>query len=414
MNATLRRLTAYILITCFTISLITTPAFSAEDSEFYQSSNAVYLGVENYGALYKDYRDSFLHRFWINGEEKTYKVTSNNGQYIVQNILQEGSVYNLTIQNNTVISAQPATSVAEGVITNVHNNTLEIDQSTIPFQSDRIYKISSQAGGAFITKEQPQEIQAGVTAKVYEFNGITTVYLTFVSQDYSAPVSGTPGLRTLKNLLATALEPVGTTLYIYGGAWNWQDTGSSNQATSIGLSPSWIDFFQQQNASYSYINSSVPSRSYYPHGAWNQYYYAGMDCSGYVGWVIYNLMNTQNNQNGYVQEATTMAQQFANNGWGTKTQNIWETPFKPGDIFSMNGHVWICLGKCSDGSLVIIHSTPSNSIYGQSGGGVQINGVGYSENCEAVQLAKTYMDRYYPEWYSRYHDVYKNYSKFYI
>ena len=33
--------------------------------------------------------------------------------------------------------------------------------------------------------------------------------------------------------------------------------------------------------------------------------------------------------------------------------------FKVGDIVSCTGHIWICLGVCSDGSLVIIHSTPS-------------------------------------------------------
>ena len=70
--------------------------------------------------------------------------------------------------------------------------------------------------------------------------------------------------------------------------------------------------------------------------------------------------------------------------------------FQTGDIFSMNGHVWICLGKCEDGSLVILHSTPSDSINGQGGGGVQINGVGDSENCQAVKLAEKYMSQYYP------------------
>ena len=34
-----------------------------------------------------------------------------------------------------------------------------------------------------------------------------------------------------------------------------------------------------------------PTSSYYPYGEWNQYCYAGADCSGYVGWVIYNTLN---------------------------------------------------------------------------------------------------------------------------
>jgi len=113
--------------------------------------------------------------------------------------------------------------------------------------------------------------------------------------------------------------------------------------------------------------------------------------------------------------ATKQAKNFAQTqGWGTWEQ---KAPFKPedfktGDIFSMNGHVWICLGKCEDGSLVILHSTPSDSINGQGGGGVQINGVGDSENCQAVKLAEEYMSKYYPQWWKRYHKVYKNFDDY--
>lgn len=73
-----------------------------------------------------------------------------------------------------------------------------------------------------------------------------------MAEPYRAPVSGTPGLKTLKNLLATALEPVGTTLYVYGGSWDWQDSCSANQAMTIGLPQSWIDFFQQQDVDYDF------------------------------------------------------------------------------------------------------------------------------------------------------------------
>mgnify|MGYP000211185122 CR=1 FL=1 len=113
--------------------------------------------------------------------------------------------------------------------------------------------------------------------------------------------------------------------------------------------------------------------------------------------------------------ATQQAKNFAETQkWGTWSQ---EKPFKPehfktGDVFSMNGHVWICLGKCEDGSLVILHSTPSDSINGQGGGGVQINGVGDSENCQAVKLAEKYMSQYYPQWWERYHKVYKSFDSY--
>lgn len=217
----------------------------------------------------------------------------------------------------------------------------------------------------------------------------------------SLPVQGIPGQRTIKNLLSTAMMPVGTTLYVYGGAWNFEDTGAAPEATEIGLSPSWNDFFQTQSANYSYLN-------YYPYNGTNQYHAAGMDCSGYLGWTIYNLMHTKDGERGYVQEATTQAQMLADMGWGTKTQNNDLNDFLPGDIFSKDKHVWICLGACSDGSLVILHSTPSASITGQAGGGVQLNGLGTNANCEAVQLSQTYMSRYYPQWYARYQTLYKN------
>ena len=75
---------------------------------------------------------------------------------------------------------------------------------------------------------------------------------------------------------------------------------------------------------------------------------------------------------------------------------------KPGDIMSMNGHVWISLGTCADGSVVILHSTPSKSHTGQPGGGVQISAVGADESCEAYRIAERYMTEHYPQWSARY------------
>ena len=34
------------------------------------------------------------------------------------------------------------------------------------------------------------------------------------------------------------------------------------------------------------------------------------------------------------------------------------TNYYPGDIVSMNGHVWMCLGKCSDGGILLVHTSP--------------------------------------------------------
>ena len=193
---------------------------------------------------------------------------------------------------------------------------------------------------------------------------------------------------------------------------------SSNQALTIGLPQSWIDFFQQQDANYTYKNSADPAHSYYPHNSWNQYYYAGVDCSAYIGWTVYNVMHTESTTNdlsdGYVMSAVKMAKTFADKGWGTWTRDI--KSFKPGDIFSMSGHVWTVLGVCDDGSIVFLHSTPSDSKAGQGGGGVQLSALNPNsdddKNCEAYKLVTKYMTKYYPEWSERYDAVLRSYDSY--
>ena len=98
--------------------------------------------------------------------------------------------------------------------------------------------------------------------------------------------------------------------------------------------------------------------------------------------------------------STGTAKKLSARGFGKWTQDI--TEMKPGEMMSMNCHIWISLGTCSDGSTLILHSTPSKSRTNQPGGGVQISAIGKSTDCEAYKLADEYMSKYYPEWYSRY------------
>ncbi len=306
---------------------------------------ATYLGVENYGAeeTNKDNKPNFRYRFKIGDEEAVLSVnngiadSSGNFNYPIQNILKENYSYNLKIDGDKVLSAE------------------ETEQNV------------------------PQ---------------------------FSPVVSGTPGEKTLLNFLKTAMEPVGTTLYIYGGGWDWQDVGSSIQARTIGVSPDWVRFFNEQDESFTYKEkdgnkeNADPKTSYYPYGEYNEYYYAGLDCSGYVGWVLYNTFETEDMKNGYVMGSTGTAKKLAARGFGEWTQEI--TEMKPGEMMSMNGHIWISLGTCADGSTLILHSTPSRSRTNQPGGGVQISAIGKSDTCEAYKLADEYMSKYYPEWYRRY------------
>ena len=419
-----------LLLSASMLSSLAVPAFAAESGNAPRAAigdDAVYLGVKDYGRVTKDEKESFEHRFFVDGHEETFTIPADGGKFELQNKLQEGYIYDITISGYTATGAEMEEGDVAGVLTKVWTDDdgdwrIKVDNESFTINKDaELYDITSKAGGATVQDIKFNELKQDETVRIVvdSDDHVTKLFRMFIAEDYTAPVSGVPGKLTLKNFLATAMEPVGTALYVYGGTWDWQDVNSSNQAMTIGLSQSWIDFFQSQDANYTYKNSANPSESYYPHEQWNQYYYAGIDCSAFVGWSVYNVMNTENStvadSNGYVMSATKQAKNFAQTqGWGTWEQ---KAPFKPedfktGDIFSMNGHVWICLGKCDDGSLVILHSTPSDSINGQGGGGVQINGVGDSENCQAVKLAEKYMSQYYPQWWERYHKVYKSFDSY--
>ena len=193
-----------------------------------------------------------------------------------------------------------------------------------------------------------------------------------------------PGEITMENLLVTAFYPVGQTMYIWGGGWNEQDTGAGVDATTLGVSPLWAEFAKEQTTDYDYHDYKYEIHK-------------GLDCSGYVGWVIYNLFETENGREGYVMKSGEMAENFADRGWGSYTPAKEVTDWKPGDIMSMNGHVWISLGSCPDGSVLILHSSVT---------GVFVAGTSLKDekDSQAVRLAEDFMRTYYPEWYERFPD----------
>lgn len=410
-----KRLCSLLLVLTMLSTLLVAPAsaLEADGSTGAGNETYVYLGVKGYGTVEADSKPDFVHRFYTNGEEVQYTIASSDNKYAVQNKLQEGYVYDLSTQGSVVTDANLAAAKAEGKIESATASSVTVGGKT--YDIANVYEITNNtAGKATVTAKTAADLTAGATVKVYG----DTAFLTFVAEDYTAPVSGTPGERTLKNYLQTAMNPVGTALYVYGGSWDWQDVNSSNQALTIGLPQSWIDFFQQQDANYTYKNSADPAHSYYPHNSWNQYYYAGVDCSAYIGWTVYNVMHTESTTNdlsdGYVMSAVKMAKTFAEKGWGTWTRDI--KSFKPGDIFSMSGHVWTVLGVCDDGSIVFLHSTPSDSKAGQGGGGVQLSALNPNsdddKNCEAYKLVTKYMTKYYPEWSDRYDAVLRSYISY--
>lgn len=165
------------------------------------------------------------------------------------------------------------------------------------------------------------------------------------------------GTKTVKNLLLAALQPIGSTLYVYGG-------GHSSDATRIGLNPAW-------EAAY---NSGS--------------YAAGLDCSGYVGWSIYQVMKKMST--GW---SGSMIDLYVSRGWGTKYSLSSVKEFQPGDVLAHGDHIWMVLGECEDGSVVILHSSGT--------AGPQLAGTGG----QAVELVTTYMSRY--SGYNKYrYDIY--------
>lgn len=185
---------------------------------------------------------------------------------------------------------------------------------------------------------------------------------------------------SIETLLKTALKPVGSTMYIWGGGWDDEDSQAGATSTQLGLYPEWEIFASQQDETYDFKEHRYEREN-------------GLDCSGYVGWVIYNIFETENGHTGYVTTSTYMASMFAENGWGKRIEN--PKDFLPGDIVSMEGHVWICLGTCADGSVLLVHSSPP----GVSVCGTQIEN---SESSIAIELATEYMTENFPTWQDKY------------
>lgn len=198
---------------------------------------------------------------------------------------------------------------------------------------------------------------------------------------------------SMEKFLETALEPVGSTMYIWGGGWDSEDSSAGATSTRIGLSPTWREFAGRQDASYDFEEHRWEREN-------------GLDCSGYVGWVLYNTFETKDEHTGYVMSSTDMAETYADWGFGKCMKNPKE--FLPGDIVSMEGHVWISLGTCEDGSVLLVHSSPP---------GVMVCGTQVPENSRkstykeekkeseksiAIQLAESFMEENYPEWYARF------------
>lgn len=196
---------------------------------------------------------------------------------------------------------------------------------------------------------------------------------------------------TIEALLKHSLEPVGSTMYIWGGGWNKADTGAGKEARTIGVSKQWKTFYQSQDENYDYTQYEYQIHN-------------GLDCSGFIGWAVYNTMETKNNQSGYVTESGNIPSLYQEKGFGTVTSSTDVKDYKPGDIMANDEHVYMVLGQYSDESVLLIHSSPP---------GVRIAGTPSKDgnvNSKAVIAAKEIMAKEYPEWYAKYPDCTVDYS----
>ena len=195
----------------------------------------------------------------------------------------------------------------------------------------------------------------------------------------SNPNTTTPSSsRTIKNFLANALKPVGQTLYVWGGGHNWSD------ATRKGVSSKWKQWYDNNSSSYNYRNYMDLSESTEQ---------KGLDCSGYVGWSVYQIMQSKSGGVNYTTVSGDIGSLYSGRGMGriisqsTLSSSNWK--LYPGDIGYNDGHTWMVLGQCADKSVVILHCTPN--------AGVQISGTptpNGTYGSQAIKLAETYMAKY--------------------
>lgn len=190
-----------------------------------------------------------------------------------------------------------------------------------------------------------------------------------------------PQTRSVLDFLRIAVQPVGSTMYVWGGGWNEEDTGAGTDAVTLGVSPQWAEFADLQDSTYDFNQTRYQIHD-------------GLDCSGYVGWAVYNVMETENGRPGYVYSSTLMAEKLAERGLGEYIPAGFTT-WQPGDVMSMKGHCWIVVGMCEDGSVLLLHSSPP---------GVSFCGTNLPDGSpsQAVALAESIMQQYYPQWYAKY------------
>lgn len=198
----------------------------------------------------------------------------------------------------------------------------------------------------------------GSYKRTFNSSGVLVKSVPIVNQDIvkEGELQSPTSSRTIRNYLIHALRPVGTTSYKLGAG----DGTDANAAV-------------------------IPKQ---------------MDCSWFVRWTT---NQTFKKNVGWVKSTNTAAV-YEEWGWGKHykhsqlKKNNFKGKFKAGDIVNRTGHVWIVIGQCSDGSYVLVHtSPPCTQIAGTPSPDDPYNG-----NSQAIALAQQYMTRYYQSTLDKY------------
>ncbi len=193
------------------------------------------------------------------------------------------------------------------------------------------------------------------------------------------PVEGS--ISTIKNYLTNAIAPMGSTLYILGGGRDEYRPVRVNNSTRIGLHEEWRDFFLSKKGQKYDPDNYAYKRS------------LGVDCSGFVGFVNYNTFNTSDNQAPMVTTSGKTGDLLESRGLGSYSTELSYDSYQAGDVMFRDGHVYIVVGQCSDGSVVVAHSSMM---------GVKLAATrdrnGNSRN-QANALVKSYMSTYFQDYH---------------
>ncbi|GHU86178.1 hypothetical protein FACS1894198_5520 [Clostridia bacterium] len=204
-----------------------------------------------------------------------------------------------------------------------------------------------------------------------------------------------PGMPTKRNFIVALLQPVGKTLFVWAGGYGATGNVPGPGALCHEPLPSWYEFFKTQGSDYKYYDPTYGPGSKNPNREkYEVQKMSGLDCGAEVGRALTICRKKENRNDGFA--LNSIVASCSARDWGEVTEVKDVKDYKPGDIMHIKGeHVWVCLGACKDGSVLLVHASPP---------GVHLCGTTLpdKEDTDAVLLATKYMAKYFSEWHAKF------------